>query len=312
MTASPGRVRTSPVARGETLHRVVLWLTIVSATSLILFLAVNGAPYYSLSLEQRPLSPLHPLLRSSGTIGLKLGMLTVAMFGILFLYPLRKRVKWLSRIGVTRRWLRLHVLFGIATPMVATFHTAFRWHGLAGLAYWTMILVAVSGFVGRYVYAKIPRSLSSVKLTMGDLENQTAALASRLQEQDVFGPEDLAPLLNVPPAQQIRAMSLVRALWLMLRTDFARPFQVSRLRRRVLRGSQFITTLGGLLASHDRSVESIVSIIRRQARLRTAAAFLERMERIFHLWHVIHRPFSISFVILIVVHITVALSVGVR
>jgi hypothetical protein len=30
------------------------------------------------------------------------------------------------------------------------------------------------------------------------------------------------------------------------------------------------------------------------------------------LWHIVHRPFSISFVILIAVHIGVALSVGLR
>ena len=39
-------------------------------------------------------------------------------------------------------------------------------------------------------------------------------------------------------------------------------------------------------------------------------AFLSRTARIFHLWHVVHRPFSISFVALILVHICVALSVG--
>jgi hypothetical protein len=221
-------------------------------------------------------------------------------------------VKWMSRIGATRRWLRLHVLFGIATPLVVTFHTAFRWHGVAGLAYWTMIAVAISGFVGRYVYAKIPRSINSVQLSVEELQAQSAAMAARLQEQEIFRPEDLAPLLNLPAAKEIRRMNPVRALGMMLRRDLARPFLVSRLRRRALRGSQYITTLGGLLPSHDRDVEAIVSNFRRQSRLTTAIAFLDRTERIFHLWHIIHRPFSISFVILIAVHIGVALSVGLR
>jgi hypothetical protein len=50
--------------------------------------------------------------------------------------------------------------------------------------------------------------------------------------------------------------------------------------------------------------------VRRQSRLCAAVAFLDRTERVFHLWHVIHRPFSISFLALILVHIGVALSVG--
>ena len=107
-------------------------------------------------------------------------------------------------------------------------------------------------------------------------------------------------------------MSIVRALWTMLRIDLARPFRVSRLRRRALKGSQFLTTLGGFLPSHDCDVEAIVANLRRQARLTTAMAFLDRTERVFHMWHIVHRPFSISFVVLIAVHVGVALSVGLR
>ena len=171
VTTTPGKLIG---LNAEIVHRTVVWIAIVAATLFIGYLAVTGAAYYSLNLEERPFSPLHQQLRSSGTIGLKLGLLGSAMFGVLFLYPLRKRVRWLSRIGVTRRWLRLHVLFGIVTPLVVTFHTAFRFHGLAGIAYWTMIAVALSGFVGRYVYAKIPRSLNSVTLTLDELASQTA------------------------------------------------------------------------------------------------------------------------------------------
>jgi|SRR5271165_1286280 len=311
ITASPATARSRlPIA--EIVHRAVVWAILATGASLLAALLISGLSYYAMSIEERPYSPLHAQLRSSGVIGLRLGILGVAMFGVLFLYPLRKRWRWLARIGATRRWLRLHVLLGIATPLVVTFHTAFRFQGLAGLAYWTMLMVALSGLVGRYVYAKIPRSLSSVQIAADELESQIAALAGRLQEQQLFQGEDLAPLLRVPTALEIRKMNLLRALWVMLRIDLARPFLVSRLRRRVLRGSQRIATLGGWLASRDSHVESIVANVRRQARLRSTAAFLDRTQRIFHLWHVVHRPFSISFVILILVHVGVQLSVGLR
>jgi len=301
-----------PLRKGEMLHRLTMWATTLAVVALLGALIVKGLGYYTLALEERPLSPLQSQLRSSGTVGIRLGIISLVMFGFLFLYPLRKRIKWLSRVGATRRWLRLHVLFGVTTPLVVTFHTAFRWHGLAGLAYWTMIAVAVSGFVGRYLYAKIPRSINSVKLSVEELETSTAALAARLRDQEIFRSEDLTPLLKLPPAQEIRRMSILRALWTMLRIDLARPFQVSRLRRRALTGSQLVTTLGGFLASHDSDVEAIVANLRRQSRLTTAMAFLDRTERVFHMWHIVHRPFSISFVILITVHVGVALSVGLR
>src|SRR5579883_2016131 len=74
---------------GEILHRVLLAAAIIAAASLIPFLAVHGFSYYLLGLEERPFSPMHAQLRSSGTIGLRLGILSLIMFGILFLYPLR-------------------------------------------------------------------------------------------------------------------------------------------------------------------------------------------------------------------------------
>jgi len=301
-----------PLRKGEMLHLLTVWATTFAIVALLGSLIVIGTPYYTLALEDRPLSPLHAQLRSSGIVGLRLGIISLVMFGFLFLYPLRKRLRWLSRIGATRRWLRLHVVFGVTTPLVVTFHTAFRWHGLAGLAYWTMIAVAVSGFVGRYLYSKIPRGVSSVKLSVEELEAQTLALATRLQDQKAFPAEDLAPLLDVPSAKEIRSMSLARTLWMMLRMDIVRPLQLSRLRRRALTKTRRLTTLGGFLASNESDIEIIVDNLYRQSRLSTAMAFLDRTERIFHLWHIIHRPFSISFVILLAVHIGVALSVGLR
>jgi hypothetical protein len=297
-------------ARGETLHKALMWVGICAFSALVLYLAVHGFSYYKLRLEERPLSPLHAQLRSSGGIGLRIGIVSVGLYCIIFLYPLRKRWRWLSTIGSTRRWLNYHILFGIGTPLFVTFHTTFRFHGVAGWAYWSMIVVAISGFIGRYIYAKIPHSLHAVELTISELEGQTAALGERLGEQSYFRPEDLAPLLDVPDQGRIRSMGLIQALWTMSKIDFSRPFQVSRLRRQALHGSQRIATLGGLMHSHNRDLELAVSSIRRLSRLKTATAFLDRTARIFHLWHVVHRPFSISFVALVIIHIGVAIAVG--
>jgi hypothetical protein len=38
--------------------------------------------------------------------------------------------------------------------------------------------------------------------------------------------------------------------------------------------------------------------------------FLARTQQVFQMWHVVHRPFSLAFVVLVAVHITVALLFG--
>ena len=237
-------------------------------------------------------------------------MLGAAMFGVLFLYPLRKRWPWLARIGSTRRWLDFHVVMGITAPIIITFHASFKFQGLAGLAYWIMITVALSGFVGRYVYAQIPRSLNSAKLDSAELEKQKGALAASLAEQHTFDAADIEPLLRVPSATEVRKLGLLHMLWVMAIKDLSRPFKIARLRRRFLHPGERVATLGGLLASRHNEVESIVAKVRSQSWLVTKMAFLDRTEKVFHLWHVIHRPFSMSFVALVVIHVSVIVALG--
>ncbi|MBZ5602519.1 MAG: hypothetical protein LAO79_09450 [Acidobacteriia bacterium] len=307
LTAVPAAI---PPRRAITVHRFLVLLAAFASASLIVSIAIYGGAYYRAPLEDRALSPLHSQLRSSGTIGLKLGMLGVGLFAIIFLYPLRKRAKWLAGAGGTRYWLDFHVVAGITAPLVITFHSAFHTQGVAGLAYWIMIAVALSGFIGRYVYAQIPRTLHSVTLSVGEMEAQMSTLTEGLAHQDLISPADLESLLRVPSAQEIKKMGLVRMLAIMLRADLSRPFLIGRMRRHALRRAHMIPTLGGLVASRNESVESIIASVRRQSRLMLRMAFLHRTERVFHLWHVIHRPFSLSFVALILIHIGVVLLLG--
>jgi hypothetical protein len=273
-------------------------------------LGAYGFSYYKLSLEDRPLSPLHAALRPSGSVGLRLGMLGFVLFCIMFLYPIRKHVKWLAAIGKTRHWLDFHVLIGITAPVLITYHAAFKLGGLVGVAYWIMMAVAISGFAGRYIYGQIPRSLNTAQLSLAELQTQSAELAAQIERQNLFVVDDLAPLLQVPTPAEVRAMPLAAMLWTMLKMDLSRPLLVSRLRRRVLTGFEHVTTLGGLFKSGHVELEQIISRVREQSWLRAKMVFLDRVQGIFHLWHVIHRPFSYSFAALVTIHIALVLSLG--
>lgn len=305
-----GARKTAPAASEESWHRFRLRLAWLLAMVSVGAISVYGFSYYRLSLEARPLSPLHGLLKPSGSVGLRLGMAGFGLYCILFLYPLRKRVKWLGKIGKTRHWLDFHVLVGVLAPILITFHASFKLAGIAGVAYWIMIAVALSGFIGRYIYAQIPRSLNAVELNMSELAGQVTELAAQLARQHLFQAGDLASLLLVPGRDEVRAMALSEMLWTILRLDLARPFLIARLRRRVLRGWGLITTLGGLLASNQADLETVITVVRRQAGLRVKMAFLDRTGQIFHLWHVIHRPFSYSFAVLVLIHVAVVLMMG--
>jgi hypothetical protein len=278
----------------------------------ILILAVGyfGFPYYRMGLADRAYSPLRPVFRSSGTVGLRLGIFGLGLFLLLFLYPIRKRWPWLGRIGKTKHWLDFHVLLGITAPIIITLHSSFKLGGLAGVAYWIMIAVALSGFIGRYLFAQIPRSLSNAELSFKEMQSVSAQLAEELERQAVLRPEEVAPLLKLPAPEEVERLSILAALWMMARLDIARPFQVSRLRRRSLSTAGSVLSLGGLLPSRHRDLEATIKAVRNQSWLSAKMLFLKRIHEVVHLWHVVHRRFSYSFAVLVVAHIAVAMMLG--
>jgi hypothetical protein len=280
--------------------------------TLIVALSVYGFSYYTLGATDRPFSPKHAALRPSGVIGIKLGWLGVFMFLIIFLYPLRKHWSWLMKKGNSRHWLDYHVILGIAAPFVIAFHSSFKFGGFAGMAFWIMFAVSVSGIVGRYLYGQIPRNLKAAEMTQKELQEFHQQLAARLQKQHLVSESDLRALLRLPSKERVDHMSMVTALGYMFALDLARVFRVARLRRHALSFEEKVSTLGGFLKTSNREVEKAVGVAREDAALSKRILFLKRSEQVFHLWHVVHKPFSYTFALLALFHIGLELAMGFR
>src|SRR4051794_17929661 len=87
------------------MHRLRLRISIGLTVLLIGWFAINGWPYYRLDMVHRVSSPLHAAFKPSGTMGTRLGILGVVLYLVLFLYAVRKRISWVSRIGRAGNWI---------------------------------------------------------------------------------------------------------------------------------------------------------------------------------------------------------------
>jgi hypothetical protein len=300
----------SPPNMRERAHRMRLHVAAATAVFTVVVLALYGWNYYLLAAAERPFSPKHELLKPSGSIAIKLGIAGVALFLMIFFYPLRKRIKWLGRIGSAKHWLDFHVIAGLTAPVLIAFHASFKFRGIAGVAFWIMLSVAISGVIGRYIYAQIPRSLSSAELSLKELADIEEELSNDLSAQNLLSVQDFAPLLQVPTPAQVRAMSVFRAILVMIMLDLCRPFRIAQLRIRVLGWGRGLRYFGGLLRTSNEDLERAIRIARTKAALSKRIAFLSRSQQVFHLWHVIHRPFSYSFAVLALIHIVVVIALG--
>ncbi len=298
------------IKRPEGRHKAGIFLVVCIFTMLVAWLLVYGFGYYRLGFADRPFHPKHSDLRPSGTIGIRLALLGVACFCCIYLYAIRKRWKWLGKRGKTKNWLDLHVVLGTAAPIVVTFHTGLKMRGVAGMAYWVMLAVMASGFVGRYLYAQIPRRINAAELSLQDMQAMSTELTEGLHAQSLISADELKPLLAAPTQAEVDALPVILALLLMLRCDLRRPFRVAAVRRRFMSPAGKIRSIGGLLSSHETGLEKVIDLARRRSWLATKISFLSKTQQVFHLWHVVHRPFSYTFAILVSVHIFVAVALG--
>jgi hypothetical protein len=292
------------------MHRLRLRMAYLLATAGTLVLLAYGFGYYWSSPEERALSPKHALLKPSGTIGLRLGMFGFLLFLFIFLYPLRKKWAWLGRQGSSRRWLDFHVMLGLLAPVVVTLHSSFKFSGIAGVAYWIMVIVALSGVIGRYIYAQIPRSLNSAELSLQEAREQSVRMAAQLKATGILSARDIDGLLRLPDVKEIGAISLIGALWKMLAFDIGFPLRVWRLRQKMLWSQRKWWSLVGLGRGQNAVLERAISMAREQTVLTKKILFLSKSQRMLHLWHIIHRPFSYSFAVLASIHVILMLMLG--
>jgi hypothetical protein len=291
-------------------HKLRLLIGYIIAVALIVGIAAYGVDYYTAGPHDRPFMAKHALLKPSGRIGIKLGMLGVVMFLVIFLYPLRKRWTWLGRQGNSRHWLDFHVLLGLSAPFVIALHSSFKFHGFAGIAFWIMLGVSISGIVGRYLYSQIPHRVNSAEFSRKELQDLQDKMMQQLAGQNLLRQSDVRSALRLPSQQRVDQLPIHAALIYMLLLDLWRPFRIAHLRNGALLGSEHLTSLGGLLPTRHRELERAIVVAREEAALSKRILFLSRTQQVFHLWHVVHKPFSYTFAVLVLIHIGVVLIMG--
>jgi hypothetical protein len=73
---------------------------------------------------------------------------------ILLLYHVRKNFPWIG--GNIRLWFHLHMFIGAITPFIVIAHTRLYFGSLnATIAFISLMIVAISGVYGRYLYNKV-------------------------------------------------------------------------------------------------------------------------------------------------------------
>jgi hypothetical protein len=94
------------------------------------------------------------------------------------LYSLRKRMRTVQ-FGRMSVWLKFHIFTGLVGPYMVLLHTSWKFNGLAGVTTLLTVVIVISGFVGRYIYTRIPRTADGAVIE-GSLSAEALRHARRL------------------------------------------------------------------------------------------------------------------------------------
>ncbi len=128
-----------------------LWLAFIACS-------IIGGIYGAVVFLTRGIPPASDLFgHALGIFGFIMMIMTE------LLYSLRKRSRS-ARWGRMSAWLQFHIFTGLVGPFMVLLHTSWKFNGLAGVTTLFTVVIVLSGFIGRYIYTRIPRTADGLEV----------------------------------------------------------------------------------------------------------------------------------------------------
>ena len=269
------------------------------STDVFLYLIVSALVWAAWEFSQRG------YFEAGDDLGYWIGVTGAVLMLLLFSYPLRKHFKFAHGWGRMKVWLWLHIALGITGPVLILAHSTFRVGSLnAGVALYSMIIVALSGIVGRFIYSRVNRGLYGEQTGLRELETRAG-----------FEQWDTRSKLRFAPAVEQRLKAFADG------ETSARPALLTCLRRVFWLPAKQWMTYRACRADLHQSIHALArvsgwddAIVLRRERLarKLVRRYLNSVvrvaqytayERLFSLWHVAHIPFVYLLVASAIVHV---------
>jgi len=219
------------------------------------------------------------------------GLVGTGLMVIAAIYPVFRRVKMFRWIASNTMWFDFHMMAGTVGPMFVILHSAIKLDTWVSAAFWSMIIVVISGVLGRYLYTLVPALSSGVELE--ELDHERAFQAAR--------PHYPAPMSEIDrelgeqraKAQAVaQSPSLLVAMWWLIFQDIGK---IPRTLQRRTRLKQMGVDRKAR-ADLARRAGRMIVIARRQV-------VAPKAQLLLHSWKKVHVPFTVILTGFAVFHI---------
>ncbi len=226
-------------------------------------------------------------------VGYWLGVAGGIAMLIVFLYPFRKRLASMRGLGSMKVWFAVHMACGVLGPLLILMHTTFHIGSVnAGIALICMLVVAVSGIIGRFIYTRIHHGLYGAQATFDELKAAAGLKSEEVHSQLAFAPSVEQMIHQFETQVMPRSRGVVGGAWM---------FMTLGLRARWMHlkcGRELAVVLRAQAAGRGWDREKFKRRHRRAKKIvrgyldaAQLVAQFSGYERLFSLWHVLHVPF---------------------
>lgn len=238
-------------------------------------------------------------------VGYWLGVAGGVMMLLLFTYPLRKHFRFAQEWGKLKWWIWLHMFLGVMGPVLILVHSTFTIGSLnAGVALYSMLIVAISGVIGRFLYVRIHRGLHGEITTLDALKAKAGLNQVEARSRLAFAPavEDRLRAFTERELEAPERWSshLRRVLWLPLLQWITYRQCLHDLHQPIRKLAQHGNWSAAELEKREGKCQRL---IRRYLATATRVAQFTAYERLFSLWHVAHIPFVYLLVFSAIIHV---------
>lgn len=227
----------------------------------------------------------------------------VTMLGV-FAYPMRKHLRFMQRWGAGKYWFIVHMMVGIVGPVLILIHSTFTIGSInAGVALFSMVIVALSGVVGRFLYVRVHRDLHGEKLSLAELRKHIAGDEVAVAKLH-FAPRVQAALHEF----ERRALAGRRTIAHVVLGSVVLGWQRWRTQRQChaeLRVRMLVLAKveGWSKQDYRRRLRAARALATDYLKTTQRLAEFSAWERLFSLWHVVHVPFVYMMVLSAIAHV---------
>jgi hypothetical protein len=251
------------------------------------------------------------LLRDQGLVdpehgvGYWLGIAGGSLMLVLLVYPAGKRSTILRRLGLTRHWFRIHMIFGLVGPLLILYHSNFKYDAFnSAFALYCMVAVAFSGIVGRYFYARIHKGLYGKRTNLDELCAEMHDALANSRGLAVVFPNLINELNRISDELQgdkiTRVIGIGTSLAWIIKPFFVRLRLRLMIRKelkvRALESPRILKNRKKMRRTANANAAQFVALMKKTAQI----SFYERL---FSLWHLFHLPLFFLLVVSALVHV---------